>query len=65
MTTKAMMDSNKIKETKSRAIRGKEKPDEEVKTIDIEAGKDDALTNLHKQRFCFRTPLLEPKEYWN
>ena len=65
MTTKAMMDSNKIKETKSRAIGGKENPDEEVNTIDIEAGKDDALTNLHKQRFCFRTPLLEPKEYWN
>ena len=65
MTTKAMMDSNKIKETKSRAIGGREKPDEEVKVVDIEAGKDDAMTNLHKQRFCLRTPLLDPKEYWH
>ena len=65
MTTKAMMESNKLKETKTRAIGGKEKPDEEIKLIDIEAGKDDAVSNLHKQRFCFRTPLKEPKEYWN
>ena len=65
MTTKTMMETNKLKESKSRAIGGREKPDEEIKPIDIESGKDDANKNLHKQRFCFRTPLQEPKEYWN
>ena len=65
MTTRTMMESNKLKESKTRAIGGREKPDEEIKAINIEAGKDDAVSQLHKQRFCFRTPLKDPKEYWN
>ena len=65
MTTKAMMASNDIKENKARHRGGKEKPDEDIKKIQIEEGEDDAMSTLHKKRFSFRTPLLEPKEYWH
>ena len=65
MTTKAMIASNQIKESKVRHRGGREKPDEEIKKIKVEAGEDDAMSTLHKQRFSYRTPLQEPKEYWH
>jgi hypothetical protein len=65
MTTKAMIASNDIKEKRSRSMLGREKPDEKIKPIKIEAGLDDAESSLHKQRFSFRTPLKEPHEYWH
>ena len=65
MQTKAMMNSNNIKEQKSKAVAGQEKPDEEIKPVKIEAGEDDALSKLHKQMFCLRTPLRDPKDYWD
>ena len=65
MTTKAMMDSNQIKENKAIHRGGKEKPDQEIKMLKFEAGEDNAGTVLHKQRFAFRTPLQEPKDYWH
>ena len=65
MTTKAMMASNNLKENKALQRGGKEKPDMEIKKIKVEAGEDDCMTTLHKQRFMFRTPLQAPKEYWH
>ena len=64
MTTQAMMASNNIKESKAKHRAGKEKPDEEIKKVMIVAGEDDAMGTLHKQRFNFRTPLSNPKDYW-
>ena len=51
MTTKAMMASNDLKESKALQRGGKEKPDMEIKKINVEAGEDDCMTTLHKQRF--------------
>ena len=65
MTTKAMMTNNELKEKRSRSTLGKEKKDEKIKTLKIKAGEDNAETLLHDQRFSFRTPLKEPKEYWH
>ena len=28
-------------------------------------GEDNATTTLYKDRFMFRTPLLEPSKYWD
>ena len=64
-TTKAMMTSNELKESKALSRGGREKPDAEIKKIKIEAGEDDSTTILHKQRFSFRTPLQSPKDYWH
>ena len=64
-TTKAMMTSNELKESKATNRGGREKPDVEIKMIDVKAGQDDATKVLHKQRFLFRTPLQSPKEYWH
>ena len=64
-TTKAMMTSNELKESKALSRGGREKPDAEIKKIQIEAGEDDSNTILHKQRFSFRTPLQSPKDYWH
>lgn len=65
MTTKAMMTNNELKEKRSRSMAGREKPDEDIKRLKVEAGSDDAVSTLHKQRFKFRTPLAEPKDYWH
>ena len=48
---------NQIKENKVKHRGGREKPDEVIKKIMVEAGEDDAVTTLHKQRFSYRTPL--------
>ena len=65
VTTKAMMTNNELKESRATNRGGREKPDVEIKQIEIEAGQDDANKILHKQRFLFRTPLQPPKEYWH
>ena len=56
MTTKAMIASNDIKEKRSRSMLGREKPDEKIKPIKIEAGLDDAESS-------FKTQLKELHEY--
>ena len=63
--TKAMIAANTLKEKKSKRIAGREKPDETVKIVRVEAGEDDAMNNLHQQRFMMRTPLKDPQEYWD
>ena len=65
MTTKAMMTNNELKEKRSRSNVGREKPDETIKNVKVEAGEDDALTVFHSKRFKFRTPFTDPKEYWH
>ena len=60
--TRTMQEQNKLKEEKT--VGGKMKSDQEVKTVAIESGEDDAKFNLHPKRFCFRTPLVEPASYW-
>ena len=65
MTTKAMITSNELKEKKANNAGGKEKADEPIKVLTIEAGEDDATSKLHAQRFMFRTPLKDPKDYWS
>ena len=65
MTTKAMITSNELKEKKAKNAGGKEKADEPIKVIAIEAGEDDATSKLHPQRFMLRTPLKDPKDYWS
>jgi hypothetical protein len=64
-TTKAMMTSNELKESKAMNRGGREKPDAAIKMVKIEAGDDDSTNTLHKQRFAFRTPLQAPKDYWH
>ena len=64
-TTKAMMTSNELKESKAMNRGGREKPDAAIKMLKIEAGDDDSTNTLHKQRFAFRTPLQAPKDYWH
>ena len=64
-TTKAMMTSNELKESKAMSRGGREKPDAPIKMVKIEAGDDDSTSTLHKQRFSFRTPLQAPKDYWH
>ena len=63
MSTKAVMTANQLKEKKANYAGGKEKADEPIKALAIEAGEDDATTKLHSQRFMFRTPLKDPKDY--
>ena len=65
MTTKAMITANELKEKKASNAGGKEKADEIIKVVAIESGEDDATTKLHAQRFMFRTPLKDPKDYWS
>ena len=65
MTTKAMMASNEHKEKRSRSMAGREKPDEPIKKVKVEAGEDDALSIFHFKRFKLRTPLTDPKDYWH
>ena len=65
MSTKAVMTANELKEKKANNAGGKEKADEPIKALVIEAGEDDATTKLHSQRFMFRTPLKDPKDYWS
>jgi hypothetical protein len=60
-----LITSNELKEKKANNAGGKEKADEPIKVLTIEAGEDDATSKLHAQRFMFRTPLKDPKDYWS
>ena len=62
---KGIMESYTLKESKASQRGGREKPDAKLKIIKIEAGEDDAMTTLHKQRFMFWSPLQAPTEYWH
>ena len=59
---KTMQEQTKAKEEKSSG--NKLKSDQEIKTFTVEEGEDDAKFNLHPQRFQFRTPFDEPKNWW-
>ena len=59
---RTMQEQNKIKEQKGSS--GKLIADQEVKTIFVEGGEDDAKHNLHAQRFKLRTPFDEPRIWW-
>ena len=59
---RTMQEQNKIKEQKGSS--GKLRADQEVKTIFVEEGEDDAKHNLHAQRFKLRTPFDEPRIWW-
>ena len=63
--TKAMMRQNDLTEEKNRKSKGSLKKDQEIKKIKVKEGEDDAGTVLHSQRFCFRTPLKKPEDYWS
>ena len=62
--TLAMERQNVLKEDKATKNKGGLKKDQDIKTIKISEGEDNATTLLHKQRFQFRTPLLKPEAYW-
>ena len=59
---KTMQDQTKAKEGSGSSSRIK--PDQEIKTLFISEGEDDSKLNLHPQRFMFRTPFDEPKNWW-
>ena len=62
--TSALIKQNELKEEKANKTKGSLKKDQEVKTVKVEAGEDNASSSLHKQHFMFRTPLLKPESYW-
>ena len=40
------------------------KANTEIKSIELEAGNDNAKDDLHPQRFQMRTPVVSPSKYW-
>ena len=62
--TQALEKQNEIKAEKAARGKGGVRQDQEVKTIIIKEGEDNASTKLHPQRFLLRTPLLKPDSYW-
>ena len=60
----AMEKQTLMQEEKAAKSRGLTKQDQEIKLIVIQAGEDDANTNLHPQRFMFRPPITKPETYW-
>ena len=62
--TKALMKQNDLREEKANKSKGSLKKDQEIKTVKVSAGEDNAGNLLHDQRFKLRTPLLKPEEYW-
>ena len=63
--TEAINKQNKLREEKADKSKGGLRKDEEIKTVKIKTGDDDATSVLHPQRFLFRTPLTKPETYWN
>ncbi len=63
--TQAIEKQNKLKEDKVVRSKGGISTDQEVKTMKVEEGEDNATTKLHSLRFKFRTPLLKPETYWD
>ena len=62
--TRALMKQNDLREEKVNKTKGALKKDQDVKSVKINAGEDNATSVLHDQRFKLRTPLLKPEEYW-
>ena len=56
---------NKLKEDKADKSKGGLCKDEEVKTILVKEGGDNATNVLHPQRFSLRPPLVKPESYWD
>ena len=61
--TTAVQKSNQLKEKKAERASDL-KTNTAVKMVDIKAGKDDATTQFHPQRFL-RPPVVAPEKYWN
>ena len=62
--TQAIERQNALREEKTEKSKGGLKKDQNIKMIKITEGEDNSTTVLHKQRFLFRTPLLQPEAYW-
>ena len=63
--TEAINRQIKMKEDKADKSKGGLRKDEDVKTITIKEGDDNATNILHPQRFSLRPPLLKPESYWD
>ena len=61
--TEAINCQNKLKEDKADKSKGGLRKDEEVKTILVKEGGDNATNVLHPQRFSLRPPLVKPESY--
>ena len=54
-----------MKEDKADKSKGGLRKDEDVKTITVREGDDNATNILHPQRFSLRPPLVKPESYWD
>lgn len=63
--TEAINRQIKMKEDKADKSKGGLRKDEDVKTITVKEGDDNATNILHPQRFSLRPPLLKPESYWD
>ena len=63
--TEAINRQNKLKEDKADKSKGGLRKDEEIKTVLVKEGEDNATNVLHPQRFSLRPPLVKPESYWH
>ena len=63
--TEAINRQNKLKEDKADKSKGGLRKDEEIKTVLVKEGEDNATHVLHPQRFSLRPPLVKPESYWD
>ena len=63
--TEAINRQIKMKEDKADKSKGGLRKDEDVKTITVREGDDNATNILHPQRFSLRPPLVKPETYWD
>merc|ERR1711895_215994 len=63
--TEAINRQIKMKEDKADKSKGGIWKDEDVKTITVREGDDNATNILHPQRFSLRPPVLKPDSYWD
>ena len=61
--TEAINRQNKLKEDKADKSKGGLRKDEEIKTVLVKEGEDNATNVLHPQRFSLRPPLVKPESY--
>ena len=61
--TLAVQKSNTLKENKAEKTSNVRK-NTKVKVVEVQAGKDDATTLFHPQRFL-RPPVVAVEKYWN
>ena len=56
---------NKLKEDKADKSKGGLRKYEEIKTVLVKEGGDNATNVLHPQRFSLRPPLVKLESYWD